>query len=108
MTKRLRLSSNLFTGLRIESTKETLDAFAVDSNNNQQPISSSHRYTDFLPSLQTRYELTPSLVGRAIYSSTIARPGFNQLTPGLSPLRWMSAPGISLPTSCHCILTPRT
>jgi TonB-dependent receptor len=74
----------IFTGLRIESTKETFDAFQADSNGNSQPISSTHRYTDFLPSLQTRYEFTSSLVGRAIYSSTIARPGFNQLTPGLS------------------------
>ncbi len=80
----------IFTGLRVESTKESFNAFAVipdptdPTKNITTPISSDHRYTDFLPSLQTRYEFTPSLVGRAIYSSTIARPGYNQLTPGLA------------------------
>jgi TonB-dependent receptor len=74
----------IFAGLRVESTKESFDAFAVDTANNIQPISSSHRYTDFLPSLQTRYEFTPNLIARAIYSSTIGRPGFNQLSPSLN------------------------
>jgi TonB-dependent receptor len=74
----------IFTGLRVESTKSTFDAFAVTDQNAIQPVSSYHRYTDFLPSLQTRYEFTPSLVGRAIYSSTIGRPGYNQQSPALN------------------------
>ncbi len=74
----------IFSGLRVESTREKFNAFAVNDQNVIQPVSSAHNYTDFLPSLQTRYEFTPSIVGRAIYSSTIARPGYNQQSPSLN------------------------
>jgi TonB-dependent receptor len=36
---------------------------------------------NLFPSLQARYEFTPTTIGRASYSSTIARPGFNQANP---------------------------
>ena len=74
----------IFGGLRVESTHSAFDAFAVDQSNNITPISSTHNYTDFLPSLQTRYEFSPSIVGRAIYSNTIGRPGYNQESPSLN------------------------
>ena len=74
----------LFTGFRVEHTKEVFDAFAVNQNNEIAPVSSQHSYTDFLPSVQSRFEFTPSIVGRAIYSSTIGRPGYNQLSPALN------------------------
>jgi TonB-dependent receptor len=74
----------IFTGLRVESTKSTFDAFAVTDTNVITPLSSYHKYTDYLPSLQTRYEFSPSLLARAIYSSTIARPGYNQQSPALN------------------------
>ena len=74
----------IFGGLRVESTHSAFEAFAVDQSNNISPISSNHNYTDFLPSLQTRYEFTSSIVGRAIYSSTIGRPGYNQESPSLN------------------------
>ena len=74
----------IFTGLRVESTKSTFDAFAVTDTNVITPISSNHKYTDYLPSLQTRYQFSPSLLARAIYSSTIARPGYNQQSPALN------------------------
>ena len=74
----------IFTGVRVEHTKETFNAFAVNDKNQIAPISSGHKYTDVLPSLQTRYEFTPSLIGRAIYSETIGRPGYNQQSPALN------------------------
>jgi TonB-dependent receptor len=74
----------IFAGLRIEATKSAFDAFAVTDTNQIQPISTDHKYTDYLPSLQTRYEFSPTLVGRAIYSSTIGRPGYNQESPSLN------------------------
>jgi TonB-dependent receptor len=37
-------------------------------------------YTNYFPSLQARYELEPDLIARAAISSTIARPGFQQVT----------------------------
>ena len=80
----------IFTGLRVEATKSAFDAFAVSAVDTThpvpmiQPVRSDHSYTDFLPSLQTRYEFSPTLVARAIYSSTIARPGYNQQSPSLN------------------------
>jgi TonB-dependent receptor len=74
----------IFTGVRVEHTKETFNAFAVNDKNQIAPISSGHTYTDVLPSLQTRYEITSSLIGRAIYSETIGRPGYNQQSPALN------------------------
>jgi TonB-dependent receptor len=74
----------IFTGVRIEATRSQFDAFAVNDANQIQPISTKHSYTDVLPSLQTRYEFTPTLIARAIYSSTIGRPGYNQQSPALN------------------------
>jgi TonB-dependent receptor len=45
------------------------------------PVSASNSYTNLFPSLQARYEFQPDLVGRASFSTTIARPGFNQTNP---------------------------
>jgi len=74
----------IFTGVRVEHTKEDFNAFAVNDKFQISPITDNHAYTNVLPSLQTRYEFTPSLIGRAIYSETIARPGYNQLSPTLN------------------------
>ncbi|WP_459572075.1 TonB-dependent receptor [Cupriavidus sp. 8B] len=45
------------------------------------PVSASNSYANVFPSLQARYEILPALIGRASFSSTIARPGFNQTNP---------------------------
>jgi len=37
-------------------------------------------YTNFFPTAQARYEIEPDLIARAAISSTIARPGFQQVT----------------------------
>ncbi len=74
----------VFTGVRVEATRTRFDAYNVNSNNAIEPVSSRHSYTDVLPSLQLRYEFRPSLLGRAIYSSTIGRPGYNQQSPALN------------------------
>jgi TonB-dependent receptor len=44
------------------------------------PISVGHNYNNFFPTVQLRYEFAETLIGRAVYSKTIARPGFNQVT----------------------------
>lgn len=43
-------------------------------------VSTDRAYTNYFPSLQIRYELQSDLVARAALSSTIARPGFQQIT----------------------------
>ena len=74
-------------GARVESTKGNYSAFgkSVDASGNAfvSPVSASKCYANFFPSLQARYEIEPALIVRAAYSSTIARPGFNQVTPSL-------------------------
>ncbi|WP_206243417.1 TonB-dependent receptor [Novosphingobium terrae] len=45
------------------------------------PVTSKASYTNLFPSVQARFEVKKDLVLRASYSSTIARPGFNQVDP---------------------------
>lgn len=89
----------LIGGLRIEHTQATYSGNAVYANapSNQTcplikdptgntgdsyvcPVSTDRSYTNYFPSLQARYELQPDLIARAAFSSTIARPGFQQIT----------------------------
>ena len=80
-------SLQVIGGIRAESTAATYDANAlgVDALGNSfvAPISQSNSYSNFFPSLQTKYALNKSSFVRAAFSSTIARPGFNQVTGAL-------------------------
>jgi TonB-dependent receptor len=75
-------------GVRVENTQDRSNAFATtkDASGNQvvSPVKGSNSYTNYFPGLQARYELAPDLITRASYSSTLARPGFNQSTPSLN------------------------
>ncbi|MDB6008752.1 MAG: TonB-Xanth-Caul: TonB-dependent receptor [Gammaproteobacteria bacterium] len=89
---------DVVTGVRVERTAATYAGFESDTSgsavsavcpildpvNNPTtrvcPVSNPRNYTNVFPSLQTRYELQPDLVARAAISSTIARPGFQQVT----------------------------
>jgi TonB-dependent receptor len=75
-------------GVRYEETGDRSNAFSagVDAASNAfaSPISIKHKYHNFFPSLQFRYELEPDTILRAAYSSTIGRPGFNQANPALA------------------------
>lgn len=77
----------LVGGLRVEKTHANYDAYAkgVDAVGNPftAPVNASRSYANYFPSLQAKYDWTPNTVLRATYSSTIARPGFNQVTPSL-------------------------
>jgi TonB-dependent receptor len=71
-------------GVRVESTRDNSNAFqtGVDASGNPivNPVAASHSYTNVFPGLQTRFEIQRDLIARATWSSTLARPGFNQLT----------------------------
>ncbi len=71
-------------GVRVENTRDNLDAFltGVDQSGNPivSPVNAKHSYTDVFPGLQTRFEIQKDLIVRATWSSTLARPGFNQLS----------------------------
>lgn len=73
-------------GVRFEATRDTYDAYGFnkDVSGNYSapiPVNGSRNYTNFFPSIQVKYELEPRLQLRGAYSTTIARPGFNQVNP---------------------------
>ena len=73
----------LLTGVRVEKTTAAYrgNAFNADDDTDT-PTRAASSYTNVFPTLQLRYQLVPDLVGRLAYSTAIARPGFNQITPG--------------------------
>jgi len=77
----------IVAGVRIEETRATYSAYKQDGTgvtcpvDQNCPVSNSVNYTNVFPTAQLRYEFSPDLIGRAAISSTIARPGFQQITP---------------------------
>ncbi|MGH8290988.1 MAG: TonB-dependent receptor [Steroidobacteraceae bacterium] len=75
----------VLTGVRIEKTQATYRGgiYNSDADTNTR-AAASESYTNAFPTLQLRYQFMPKLVGRMAFSTAIARPGFNQITPGAS------------------------
>ena len=70
-------------GVRVENTDTTLRGISLDANSGvQSPTSVKSSYTDAFPTVQLRYDFTPTFVARATYSTGIGRPGFLQTTAG--------------------------
>ncbi|WP_323993006.1 TonB-dependent receptor [Nguyenibacter sp. L1] len=78
---------HMLTGMRFEDTQGTYNGsmLATDSGGNQSlsPARFKQSYFNYFPSLQFRYAFTPQLIGRLTYSTAIARPGFNQISPAI-------------------------
>ena len=81
----------VIAGARVENTRATYSAFKQDAtgvtcpldalgNPLTCPVSNDRNYTNFFPTVQARYEFEPDLIGRLAISSTLARPGFEQIT----------------------------
>jgi TonB-dependent receptor len=88
----------IVAGVRVEKTQATYAGFASDSSgsaaslacpildpvndptNHVCAVSNDRNYTNYFPTAQARYEIQPDLIARAAISSTIARPGFQQVT----------------------------
>jgi TonB-dependent receptor len=76
----------LVGGLRVERTTDKSNAYQVQKTNTGTPteidtvtpVTATKSYSNFFPSLQGKYEIAPKLIARATWSSTLARPGFNQ------------------------------
>ncbi len=66
-------------GFRVENTDATYRSNDIATG---QPSVGKNNYTDFFPSVQLRYDATDKLVFRAIYSTEISRPGYNQIQNG--------------------------
>ncbi len=73
------------TGVRLEQTFGVYRGFAnvTDANGNTTfpPSTFKHAYVDYFPSLQLKYAVTPELDVRGIFSTALARPGFDEITP---------------------------
>lgn len=67
----------LTAGVRIEKTDFDTDGFELDDGT-PLPVSASHDYTNVLPGVYLRHEITPSLVVRASYSTSIMRAAFGE------------------------------
>jgi TonB-dependent receptor len=75
--------AGVLAGVRIESTHAIYrgNLYNADQDTNT-PATETNSYTNFFPTVQGRYDFLDSLVGRLTYSTGIARPGFDQITPG--------------------------
>jgi TonB-dependent receptor len=75
----------LLAGVRVESTHATYrgNLYNSDTDTNT-PATQSNSYTNAFPTLQGRYYFSDQLVARLTYATGIARPGFDQITPGAS------------------------
>lgn len=76
---------SVLAGVRIEATRATYrgEIYDSDADSNTTGVA-PNSYTDAFPTLQLRYELMPTLIARIAFSTAIARPGFDQITPGAS------------------------
>jgi TonB-dependent receptor len=70
---------SVLAGLRAEGTKGTYSGNLVANRQYVGPISRSKTYTDYFPALALKYQWDSQWQMRLSRSSTIARPGFNQL-----------------------------
>jgi TonB-dependent receptor len=77
--------AGVLAGVRVESTHATYGGNLYDSDaDTNTPSTERNSYTNYFPTLQGRYDFLDTLVGRLTYSTGIARPGFEQITPGAS------------------------
>jgi TonB-dependent receptor len=75
----------LLAGVRVEATHAKYIGNLYNSDNDTNTATQeTNSYTNFFPTLQGAYYFSPELVARLTYASGIARPGFNQITPGAS------------------------
>ncbi len=75
----------LLGGLRVEATRATYQGNLYNGDTDvNTPASQKSSYTDVFPSLQARFKVLDNLLARVTYSTGIARPGFQQITPGAS------------------------
>lgn len=71
---------NVVAGFRIENTSATSSPYIQDDETEEWSQSDfNNTYTNFLPSLNIKYNITDQLLLRAAYTRTLGRPNFDQL-----------------------------
>ena len=77
--------AGVLAGVRVESTHANYGGNLYNSDlDTNTPATERNSYTNYFPTLQGRYDFLDNLTGRLTYSTGIARPGFQQITPGAS------------------------
>jgi TonB-dependent receptor len=76
-------------GLRVENTKVNMFGNRVDVLSDEEeifvtPVQARHNYTDWLPSLNLRADLSPDVVARAGVYKSLSRPSFGKMAPRFS------------------------
>ena len=78
----------LLAGVRVEATNANYGGYVAATDINGVTTNSllfrPVDYIDAFPTVQLRYDFTPTMVVRATYSTGIGRPGFNQNTTAAS------------------------
>ncbi|WP_284617152.1 TonB-dependent receptor [Aquabacterium humicola] len=75
-------------GLRVVHTRLGVSGWrSVPASGGVEPLAVERAKTDWLPSLNLRWTLRPTLLARLALSKTLARANFDQLSPSLSLLR---------------------
>ena len=91
----------VLAGVRFEATDAQYQANLATTdplgNTVITPNTNKANYTNFFPSLQTKYTIDDQTQLRAAFSTAIARPGFNQITAAKS-IDYSSPPDISIST----------
>jgi TonB-dependent receptor len=76
---------SLLGGARYELTHAEYEGMNITTSNGSlvsySPNIVHRNYGNLFPTLQARYAFATDLIARAVYSKTIARPGFQQVTP---------------------------
>lgn len=74
----------LLAGIRFEETqgnyRANITTTAADGTQSVSPATNRQSYFNYFPTVQARYDLSPTTLGRVAYSTAIGRPGFNQNT----------------------------
>lgn len=74
----------LLAGIRFEETqgnyRANVTTTASDGTQSVSPATNRQSYFNYFPTVQARYDLTSTTLGRLSYSTAIGRPGFNQNT----------------------------
>ncbi|NMP30185.1 TonB-dependent receptor [Thalassotalea sp. M1531] len=64
-----------------EVPNDPSDLFEVYAPGGVQPVSASNSYTNLLPSVNVKFDLTDEMVMRVAYSETLTRPTMDELNP---------------------------
>lgn len=71
----------LIAGARVENTDITYNSFELDENENVSPTTGEKSYTNFLPGVHVKYDLSENSIVRFAWSNTLARPRYADLAP---------------------------